>query len=88
MFRRPAHPCTESLLAAIPGNRSIRVGRAPKLVDAAVSVEGCSFQSRCPYWVPHCRTERPLLSPLAPGQTVACHRATELDLISPLPRIA
>ena len=86
IFRRPAHPYSESLLAAIPGKR---LGLAPApLVDAGAAAGGCSFQGRCPYAIARCQTEQPALVPLGAGQAAACHRATELNLASPLPQIA
>ena len=44
---------------------------------------GCSFANRCPYAQDRCRRERPELESRA-GRQAACHRADELNLISPV----
>ena len=46
--------------------------------DAASPPPGCVFHPRCPLAVSRCRTEVPLLRPVAPGRQVACHRAEEV----------
>jgi len=81
VFARPTHPYTRALLAATP---SLRGGR--RRTARAVRGEppsplappaGCAFHTRCPYAVPRCTLERPLMRPVA-GVTVACHRAEEV----------
>ncbi|MFW5833795.1 MAG: oligopeptide/dipeptide ABC transporter ATP-binding protein, partial [Pseudomonadota bacterium] len=34
---------------------------------------GCHFHPRCPFVMPRCRDERPLLKEIAPGRWSACH---------------
>jgi peptide/nickel transport system ATP-binding protein len=88
IFLRPRHPYTEALLAAVPGQARLEIsaprrveGQAPRLDGTAV---GCSFADRCPYAEDRCRQERPELHVSAGGQQVACHRAEELRLTSPV----
>jgi oligopeptide/dipeptide ABC transporter ATP-binding protein len=75
VLKRPAHPYTQALLAATPGKT-----KAPPLIGEPLSPidppdDVCLFHSRCPIAIERCRKERPMLRQLAPGWTVACHRA-------------
>ena len=88
IFRAPRHPYTEALLAAVPGQShrpsetsSRAEGPVPSLTAAEI---GCSFAARCPYSQDRCYRERPSLSAHNAPQTVACHRADELKLFSPV----
>jgi peptide/nickel transport system ATP-binding protein len=84
VYRRPKHPYTEALLAAIPvpdptawtGARIHLQGDVP---DPANRPRGCAFAARCRYARERCRSERPVARSL--GDTrVACHFADELEL--------
>ena len=89
LFRRPAHPYTEALLAAAlvpdPDRRRPRVvlaGPPPSPLDPP---GGCRFHPRCPYArAPErrrrCAGETPPLVPIGGGHFVACHFAGELTL--------
>ena len=85
IYQRPRHPYTEALLAAIPrhevGGKRRRAlpGGMP---DPSNPPPGCVFNTRCPYVIDRCRTEKPALWPIAGGGKglIACHRADELDL--------
>ena len=77
LFRRPLHPYTEALLAAVPipdpkVKRSKRVlqGDVPSPVNPP---SGCAFHTRCPYVMARCKVETPLLTEVEPGSLVACH---------------
>jgi peptide/nickel transport system ATP-binding protein len=64
--RRPVHPYTNALLAAVPGTgtRPGRLGgEPPSPVDPP---PGCEFQPRCPQAEPACRSERPELAGTGP----------------------
>ncbi len=76
LFRTPAHPYTQALLAQMP---RLETGRKQ---FAALSGElpsplhpppGCAFHPRCPHSFGRCRVERPVLRDVAPGQRAACH---------------
>ena len=75
-FRRPTHPYSEALLAAMPRvDRSAAAlapipGQVPTLPDLPA---GCRFQSRCPHRIERC-AELPPLMPLAamPAHGVRC----------------
>jgi peptide/nickel transport system ATP-binding protein len=34
---------------------------------------GCRFHPRCPYAMPHCSKQEPVLKEVAPDHFVACH---------------
>lgn len=80
VFRRPAHPYTRMLLAAVPSLE-------PRARTAAARVVGepgspidpdprvCRFAGRCPDEVAICRQAMPELRDIGPGHGVACHVA-------------
>jgi peptide/nickel transport system ATP-binding protein len=77
LFRKPLHPYTEALLAAVPvpdpaARRAKRVlqGDVPSPLHPPA---GCHFHTRCPYAEARCRSETPQLREIEPGHHVACH---------------
>jgi peptide/nickel transport system ATP-binding protein len=76
VLHAPAHPYTRALVSAIPepgvrhGPRMVIGGEIP---DPSARPPGCPFHPRCPIAVALCRAELPLLKPLSPSQSVACH---------------
>jgi oligopeptide/dipeptide ABC transporter ATP-binding protein len=81
LFRRPKHPYTQALLAAIPtlGDGSASMfdqparlveGELPNPVDLP---PGCRFYGRCPHRMEKCRRVEPALKEVESGQAVACH---------------
>ncbi len=77
LFRRPLHPYTEALLAAVP-IPDPKVKRVKRVLQGDVPSPvnpppGCAFHTRCPYVMERCRKEAPLLVEVAPGTLVACH---------------
>jgi len=77
LFRKPLHPYTEALLAAVPvpdpaARRAKRVlqGDVPSPLHPPA---GCHFHTRCPYAEARCRSETPTLREVEPGHHVACH---------------
>jgi oligopeptide/dipeptide ABC transporter ATP-binding protein len=75
LLRRPLHPYTQGLLAAIPRLRHATAlrgipGNPPNLLAPPV---GCRFYERCPVRMEVCRTTKPPLVEVRAGQRVACH---------------
>ncbi len=78
VFEMPLHPYTEALLSAVPvakvgakgRKRVILTGDVPSPINPP---PGCHFHTRCPYVMPRCRVEPPLLREAAPDHWVACH---------------
>jgi oligopeptide/dipeptide ABC transporter ATP-binding protein len=77
LFRRPLHPYTEALLAAVPipdprikRKRQVLQGDVPSPVNPP---SGCTFHPRCPRAMARCSQEAPALREIAPGNLVACH---------------
>ena len=78
VFRRPRHPYTEALFAAIPRPDPLRPGRRiivqGDLPDSAQRPPGCPFHPRCRYAAARCAAEKPALQPRPGGRhPVACH---------------
>lgn len=91
LWQAAAHPYTRLLLASVPG-RDPGARRLPQQAAPAVELpspyalpQGCRFQSRCPQATGLCRREDPALSPLRPGQEVACHHAATPSALRPIP---
>ena len=75
IFKTPKHPYTQALIAAVPSLETKKAlvtipGLPPALLNPP---PGCRFQARCPHVMDVCRTQRPALREVAPGQFAACH---------------
>jgi len=76
LFAAPVHPYTRALLAEMPSSKRRRrryrpiAGELPSPLDPP---PGCPFHPRCPFALPRCRTELPVLRSAASGRLAACH---------------
>jgi oligopeptide/dipeptide ABC transporter ATP-binding protein len=77
LFDQVLHPYTKALLSAVlpprPDEREeelVLTGEVPSPLNPPT---GCRFHTRCPYVMPRCAREEPLLTEIAPGHLVACH---------------
>jgi oligopeptide/dipeptide ABC transporter ATP-binding protein len=79
VFAAPAHPYTQSLLAAVPVVGGRRVTETFLLEGEPPSPgalpSGCRFRTRCPLAAARCVAEEPALRVLADGRQAACHFA-------------
>jgi oligopeptide/dipeptide ABC transporter ATP-binding protein len=75
LFRKPVHPYTEGLLAAIP-KLDVDVPRLPtirgSIPDPAQTIEGCRYGPRCPVAIDKCLIEAPALLPVGPSHFARC----------------
>jgi oligopeptide/dipeptide ABC transporter ATP-binding protein len=79
IIRRPLHPYTKALIAAVPVPRSHQ-SHAPlpiagAIPDARRQFVGCRFRERCPAAIARCAAEDPALRTVTSGHQVACHVA-------------
>jgi peptide/nickel transport system ATP-binding protein len=87
IFYNPRHPYTVALLTAVPNlairRKKLRVipGTIPNLIEPP---SGCRFHPRCEYAQPLCSQTVPPLVEIEPEHYVACVRANEIDVKSPL----
>ena len=89
LFRRPLHPYTEALLAAVP-IPDPKVKRVKRVLQGDVPSPinpppGCAFHPRCPRVMDRCRVQAPVLAEIEPGTFVACHLHEATTSPSPLP---
>jgi peptide/nickel transport system ATP-binding protein len=77
LFSHAHHPYTRALLSAVPvpdptakRQRMILTGDVPSPIHPP---SGCRFHTRCPFAFDRCRSEEPVLRPVAEGQVSACH---------------
>jgi oligopeptide/dipeptide ABC transporter ATP-binding protein len=75
VYRRPYHPYTRGLIAALP-RRSAGKARLTPIAGLPPSLirppDGCPFHPRCPLAFGRCRSEAPLLEQVEPGHVSAC----------------
>jgi oligopeptide/dipeptide ABC transporter ATP-binding protein len=79
LLRRPAHPYTQALRAAVPElDQRLPAPRTTRVdpPNPADPPPGCRFHPRCPLAIDRCRAERPALREVE-GRVVACHRAED-----------
>lgn len=81
VFRKPLHPYTQALLAAVPvpDPRARREAPMPKgeIPNPINPPSGCRFHPRCPIAKENCSVDMPELRELEPTHFVACHYAEQ-----------
>lgn len=84
LYRRPLHPYTAALLAAVPvADPRLRAACQVVPGEAASPIKpppGCAFHPRCQYAVARCKVERPPWTEVESGRFARCHRVHELEL--------
>ncbi len=81
VFRNPAHPYTQALIAAVPiPDPQAEASRMQKPLSGELPSPlnlpaGCSFASRCPKATDYCRTHKMVLKPFSKTRETACHYA-------------
>ena len=79
MRRRPRHPYTQALLAAVPSaHRPRAVSGIPGRPPGSVVLDACSFAARCPYADDSTTSTKPELREVLPRHWVRCLRAEEI----------
>ena len=76
LFEGSVHPYTLALLAAA-SHADARTGHAEAVGEPPSPINpppGCRFHTRCPLAVDRCRAEQPVLTEIAAGHSVRCHR--------------
>ena len=83
LYRAPAHPYTQALLASIPvadpaARRDVTpmAGEIPSPINLP---SGCRFRTRCPYATALCAEREPELRELDDGHAAACHYAEDIQ---------
>lgn len=76
IYLSPAHPYTKALVQAVPTLERKHALNAIKgdQPSSFGKIEGCPFQSRCPYAAPICRLRKPDWKAVGSGQSAACHQ--------------
>ncbi len=87
LYRRPKHPYTEALMAAVPRpdprlrGEGRRIRLSDEFPDPSDPPPGCVFHTRCAYAdSDRCVNEVPSLRSVLAGQQAACHYSEELKL--------
>ncbi len=76
IFAEPLHPYTQGMINSIPSVTStaehleVITGSVPNLLHPPL---GCRFHPRCPFAMPICSVEKPLLIDIQKDHQVACH---------------
>ena len=81
IVKRPAHPYTKALIAAVP-RPDVDQPRGELPISGAIGdsgnpLTGCRLRDRCPHAFARCAAEEPPLVEVAPGHRSACHLHTQ-----------
>ncbi len=77
LFEDVSHPYTKALLSAVlpprPDEREEEIVLTGEVPSPLNPPSGCRFHTRCPFVMPRCAQEEPVLCETTPGHLVACH---------------
>jgi oligopeptide/dipeptide ABC transporter ATP-binding protein len=77
LFADVRHPYTRALFSAVlvaaPGGRQEEIELKGEIPSPLNPPSGCRFHTRCPYVMPRCSQQEPILRQISPGHAVACH---------------
>ena len=82
LFEQTHHPYTLGLKNAFPSIKALDrelisiPGSPPNLIG---TLAGCAFESRCPFAVAACASERPAETEVGPNHRAACHRLGDVE---------
>lgn len=78
LFSNPKHPYTQCLISSIPRThpreKKVRIKLKDEIPDLHKDIEGCKFNTRCPYASDNCKNEVPVLREIKKGHFVSCNR--------------
>jgi peptide/nickel transport system ATP-binding protein len=86
LYRAPAHPYTNALLASIPTvDKVVAEDRVEELTTTELPSpinppSGCRFRTRCPRVQDVCASEEPMMREIRPNHFVACHFPVEVPV--------
>lgn len=83
LFKKPLHPYTKGLLAAIPvpniDYKREKIVLQGELSSPINPKRECRFVNRCPYATDICRQEIPVYEEVLPNHYVSCHHVREIN---------
>lgn len=85
LYREPAHPYTQALLAGVPrldARRKAFVALQGEIPSPLTPPSGCHFHPRCPQASARCREQAPALTEITPGRWAACHLHSSEAVVS------
>jgi peptide/nickel transport system ATP-binding protein len=86
LYREPAHPYTNALLASIPtvdnvvASDRVEPLKSTELPSPINPPSGCRFRTRCPRAQDICESDEPMMREVRPGHFVACHFPVEVPV--------
>jgi peptide/nickel transport system ATP-binding protein len=86
LYREPAHPYTNALLASIPTPEPVVASdrveplKSTELPSPVNPPSGCRFRTRCPRAQDVCTSDEPIMREIRPNHFVACHFPVEVPV--------
>jgi oligopeptide/dipeptide ABC transporter ATP-binding protein len=79
VLESPKHPYTMGLLDSLPKQRGVPLKPIRGFVPRPDQLPlGCTFSNRCPFMVPECQKEEPVLREIVQGHFARCIRSEEI----------